>query len=155
MDGLVIRRAEVADLAGLLAIVQALTRHHADEPRVTLDTLARDVFGAVTWFQVLVAEAAGALVGYAALLPLARLGYGERGMDLHHLFVAEAARRGGVGSALLRAAEEMAESLGCTYLIIGTHPGNGPAQEYYQRRGYHPMGNTSVRFTRRLGLAEG
>lgn len=155
MDGVVIRRAVTADLAGLLAMVQALTRYHADEPRVTIATLERDVFGPSPWFQVLVAEAAGGLLGYAALLPLARLGYGERGMDLHHLFVAEGARRQGVGSALLRAAEALAAELGCVYLIIGTHPGNWAAQEYYQRLGYGRMGNTSVRFTRRLGGAAG
>ena len=151
MGEVVIRRAEVADLAGLLAMVQALTRHHAEEPRVTLATLERDVFGVVPWFQVLVAEMDG-LVGYAALLPLARLGYGERGMDLHHLFVGDGARRSGVGAALLRGAEDLARGLGCGYLIIGTHPGNWAAQAYYSRMGYGRMGNTSVRFTRRLDL---
>ena len=176
MEDLLIRPAVEADLPALLALVQALTRHHADAPRVTLATLKRDVFGAAPWFQVLVAEAgavagaaavagaeAGAeaetgaarLVGYAALLPLARLGYGERGMDLHHLFVVEAAQRGGVGQALVRASEALARGLGCSYLIIGTHPGNRAAQEYYQRIGYDPIGTTSVRFTRRLGVVEG
>ncbi len=106
--------------------------------------------GAGPWFHVLVAENAGELVGYAALLPLARLGCGERGLDLHHLFVAESARRLGIGTALVRAAEDMARGLGCSYLIIGTHPGNWAAQEYYQRLGYGPMPNTAVRFTRRL-----
>ena len=155
VDGVVIRRAVEADLAELLGMVQALTRHHADEPRVTLETLERDVLGAVPWFHVLVAEGAAGLLGYAALLPLARLGYGERGMDLHHLFVTEAARRGGVGAALLQAAEDFGIGLGCTYLIIGTHPDNWSAQQYYQHRGYHPMGNTSVRFMRRLAVVEG
>ena len=155
MADVVIRRALEADLPDLLAMVQALTRHHADAPRVTLAALRRDVFGVSPWFQTLVATRAGGVVGYAALLPLARLGYGERGMDLHHLFVVEAARRAGVGSALVRAAEDLALGLGCGYLIIGTHPGNRAAQEYYQRMGYDPMGNTSMRFTKTLGLAGG
>jgi GNAT superfamily N-acetyltransferase len=112
--------------------------------------VARDFFGEPPWFHGLVAEAGGALIGYAALLPLARLGYGERGMDLHHLFVVEAARRSGIGTALLQAAEGLARDFGCSYLIIGTHPGNWAAQEYYQRLGYEKMLNSAVRFTRRL-----
>jgi GNAT superfamily N-acetyltransferase len=150
MRDVAIRKAVAADAAGVLALIEALTRYHDDLPRLTLAAVERDFFGAPPWFHGLVAEAAGALVGYAALLPLARLGYGERGMDLHHLFVVEAARRAGIGTALLRASEGLARDLGCTYLIIGTHPGNWAAQEYYQRQGYETMPSTAVRFTRRL-----
>lgn len=146
-----IRPARVEDAAALLALVEALTRYHDDVPRLTMATLQRDFFGTPPWFHSLVAEAGGALVGYAALLPLARLGYGERGMDLHHLYVVEEARRGGIGAALVRAAEDLAKTLDCGYLIIGTHPGNRAAQAYYQRLGYAPMPNMAIRFTRRLG----
>ena len=149
-EGVLIRKAESADAPELLTLAKALTRHHGDVPRLTLERLERDFFGPVPWFHGLVAQSGAGLIGYAALLPLARLGYGERGMDLHHLFVTEAARRFGVGTALLRAAETLAHDIGCSYLIIGTHPGNWPAHEYYQRLGYDPMPNTAVRFTRRL-----
>ena len=150
MRDVVIRGAVAADAAGLLGLVEALTRHHDDVPRVTLACVQRDFFGTPPWFHGLVAEAAGGLVGYAAMLPLARLGYGERGLDLHHLFVVEAARRQGLGSGLVRAAEDHGRELGCSYLIIGTHPGNWAAKEYYQRLGYATIPNTAVRFTRRL-----
>ncbi len=149
--GVVIRAARLADAPGLLAMVEALTRYHDDVPRVTLPAVERDFFGDPPWFHTLVADAGERLIGYAALLPLARLGHGERGMDLHHLFVVEAARRFGTGTALLRAAEERARAFGCSYLIIGTHPGNWAAQEYYQRLGYETIPNTAVRFTRKLG----
>ncbi len=149
--GMVIRTAQKADAPGLLAMVEALTRYHDDVPRATPVTVERDFFGDPPWFHGLVAEAGARLIGYAALLPLARLGYGERGLDLHHLFVVEAARRRGVGSALVRAAEDLGRDLGCSYLIIGTHPENGAAQEYYRRLGYELIPNTAVRLTRRLG----
>ena len=145
-----IRRAERRDLPEILQMAKALTRHHDDVPRLTAETLERDLFGAPPWFHVLVAEGAAGLQGYAALLPLARLGYGERGMDLHHLFVAESARGQGIGTALIRAAEEMARDFGCGYLIIGTHPDNLKAQAHYQRLGYGPMPNLARRFTRRI-----
>lgn len=149
-QAVVIRKAVRADVPGLSAMIEALTRYHDDVPRVTPETVERDFFGDPPWFHGLVAEAGARLIGYAALLPLARLGYGERGLDLHHLFVVEAARRSGTGTALLRAAEDLGCDLGCSYLIIGTHPGNWAAQEYYQRLGYEAMPNTAVRFTRRL-----
>lgn len=148
--GVTVRKVAPQDLAVLLTMVEALTRHHEDVPRLTAESLARDVLGAAPWFQVLVAEADGQLAGYAAALPLARLGYGERGLDLHHLFVAEALRGRGIGSALVRACEDLARGLGCGYVIIGTHPGNYAAQACYQSLGYAQMPNTAVRFTRRL-----
>ncbi|MGV8987847.1 MAG: GNAT family N-acetyltransferase [Cypionkella sp.] len=149
-DAVKIRRAAQADLPALLGMVEALTLYHSDAPRLTLETLTRDIFGAQPWFHVLVADAGAELLGYAATLPLARLGYGERGMDLHHLFVVEPARGHGIGTALVRACEAMARDMGCVYLIIGTHPGNRAAQAYYQKLGYGQMPATSVRFTRRL-----
>ncbi|MEO6298492.1 MAG: GNAT family N-acetyltransferase [Paracoccaceae bacterium] len=132
----VIRRADAGDLAELLALVQALTLHHGDEPMVTLDSLARDFFGTEPWYRVLVAEAAGRVVGYAALLPRARLGFGQRGLDLHHLFVAESQRGRGIGAALVAAAVDWARELGCDYMIVGTHADNPRAQAYYPRLGF-------------------
>ncbi len=40
----IIRQAVRADLAGIMALVEALTRYHDDVPRLTLATLERDVF---------------------------------------------------------------------------------------------------------------
>ena len=149
-DQVTIRPALPADLSAIMVMVEALTRHHDDVPRLSLDTLERDLFGAMAWFHVLVAECASDLVGYAALLPLARLGYGERGMDLHHLFVVKSARHLGTGTLLVQAAEQMARVLGCSYLIIGTHPENAAAQDFYVARGYLSIPNASKRFQRKL-----
>lgn len=151
VDVVTIRPALPSDLSAIMIMVEALTRHHNDVPRLTLETLERDLFGAVTWFHVLVAECRGDLVGYAALLPLARLGHGERGMDLHHLFVTKPARHLGTGTLLVRAAEQMARECGCSYVIIGTHPENAAAQDFYVARRYHSISNTSKRFQRNLG----
>lgn len=144
-----IKRAEPRDLAGLLPLVEGLARHHGDVPRLTAETLAGDLFGPVPWFHALVAEEEG-LVGYAALLPLARLQHGERGLDLHHLYVDVAARGKGIGKALLTACEEMARAMGCSYLIIGTHADNLAAQEFYQAQGYAPIPNPARRFLKNL-----
>lgn len=145
-----IRHAMPADLDQLLAMVQDLTRYHHDTPQVTAATLERDVFGAVPWFQVLVAAEGARLIGYAALLPLARMGYGMRGADLHHLFVVEDQRSRGIGTTLIEAAVTQAREMACDYMIIGTHPANRAAQAYYAKLGFEVMPATSVRFTKRM-----
>lgn len=144
-----IRIAEPRDLAGLLPLVEGLARHHADVPRLTAATLGADLFGPVPWFHVLVAEEER-LVGYAALLPLARLQHGERGLDLHHLYVEQAKRGRGLGRALLVASEALAREMGCGYLIIGTAAENVAAHEFYMAQGYQPIPNPARRFLKTL-----
>jgi GNAT superfamily N-acetyltransferase len=150
MQDVTIRPAAPPDLPALLALIEAMTRHHDDEPGVTAAGLARDFFGPEPWFRGLVAAQAGQLIGYAALLPLARLGYGQRGLDLHHLFVAQGQRGRGIGTALIAASLDLARDLECDYMIIGTHPENFAAQGFYQSLGFERMPTTAVRFTRSL-----
>ena len=145
-----IRAVERGDLAALLAMVVALTQHHGDVARVTFESLERDFLGPAAWYHGLVAVQDAKVVGYAAALPLGRLGYGARGLDLHHLFVIPDARRLGVGRALVRAVEDLGRNLGCSYVIIGTHPDNVAAQAYYQHLGYGPHASTGKRFTKPL-----
>ena len=141
-----IRPAIATDIERLLTLVEALSLHHNDQPRLTRETLQRDVFGPVPWFRVLVADEDG-VQGYAALLPLARLGLGQRGIDLHHLFVAESHRNRGIGTALIQASLALARDLACTYIIVGAHPANLAAQAYYQKLGFYPKGPSGIRFT--------
>ena len=145
-----IRAAERGDMPALLGMVEALTRHHADVPRVTLASLERNLFDTVPWYRTLVAVQGAQVVGYAAALPLGRLGYGARGLDLHHLFVDTAARNLGTGSALMRGIEDLARDLGCGYVIIGTHPDNFAAQAYYQGLGYAPHASLAQRFSKTI-----
>ena len=147
MADFVIRPVAMADLPVLLLLVQALTRHHGDVPGVTTESLIRDFLGPKPWFYGLVAEAGDTVVGYAALLPRARLGFGQRGLDLHHLFVAEDARDKGIGTALVGRAVEVARELGCAYVIVGVHPQNVQALGYYPRLGFQrDQGEGGVRF---------
>ena len=151
MNNVILRPAARPDLPELLGLVEALTRHHDDAPKVTLDSLSRDFFGVEPWFRVVVAEVAGVVVGYAALLPRARLGFGQRGLDLHHLFVAQGHRRRGIGASLVAAAVDLARDLDCDYMVIGTHPDNVQAQAYYPRLGFQrDQGAGGVRFYKLL-----
>lgn len=170
-----IRRAMSGDAPELLAMIEALTRFHDDVPLVSPASLVRDIFATPAWFYTLVADTSGVdtaiahtkgtdtlvsgpivsgptagLAGYAALLPVARLGYGARGLDLHHLYIVPSARGTGLGAALVRASEALARDLGCSYLNIGTHAQNHAAHGFYQHLGYEDLPNTALRFTRKL-----
>ncbi|MFK7879812.1 GNAT family N-acetyltransferase [Roseobacter sp.] len=141
-----IRPAEAKDLTALLGMIAALAQHHGDVATVSLDTLARDVLGPRPWVRVLLAEHAGECIGYAALCPLAKIQFGQRGMDLQHLFVVPKARRMGVGQALVRASEAVAHRDGCTYLSVGTHPDNTEAHQIYPALGFEILGSPGPRF---------
>jgi GNAT superfamily N-acetyltransferase len=131
-----IRAAEPSDLAEILPLVDGLAQHHGDVPSVTAASLFRDLFTDPRWLHGLVAERQGKILGYAALLPLARLHHGQRGMDLHHLFVAPHHRGGGTGTALLQAALSFAKGLDCSYMTLSTHPKNAKAKAYYLAQGF-------------------
>ncbi len=146
-----IREARPADAARIVQMVGKLAAHHGDTPTLTADDLARDAFGETPWIHILVAESAGALIGYAALCGLIRLQFGARGMDLHHLFTEPGHRGRGVGQGLVAASRIKALSLSCRYLTVGTHPGNHRAQAFYAALGFERKDAHPPRFAMRLG----
>ena len=147
MEKLTIRPAKRTDLPALLDMVQALARHHGDDSTATIDTLARDLFGSDRWARGLIACKGPDPLGYALLCPLLRAQYGQRGMDLHHLFVVGHTRRQGVGRALIAAAQTTAQTAGASYLSVGTHPNNLAAAAVYQASGFTPVPMPGLRFT--------
>ena len=147
MENLIIRTVRRADLPGLLDMVQALARHHGDDPIATVDTLDRDLLGRDRIARGLVARAGPELLGYAILVPLLRVQYGQRGLDLHHLFVHGPARGKGVGRALINAARHSARAAGASTLSVGTHPDNLAAAQVYLACGFTPVPLSGSRFT--------
>lgn len=131
-----IRAAVPGDIAAILPLIEGLARHHGDIPLVTAASLFRDLFGQPVWMQALVAQRQDEILGYCALLPLARLHLGQRGMDLHHLYVRADARGAGIGRALTGAALDLARGQGCSYLTVSTHPDNQAAKAYYLAAGF-------------------
>jgi GNAT superfamily N-acetyltransferase len=141
-----VRRAVAGDISAILPLVHALARHHGDQPRSTDATLFADAFGPNAVVQILVADGAEGIIGYAALLPLIQLQHGARGFDLHHLFVAEGHRGSGVGRAMIKAAKDHAKRTGAAYLTVGTTVENRAAQEYYLAEGAEAAPVTTPRF---------
>ncbi|MEQ6249196.1 GNAT family N-acetyltransferase [Sulfitobacter sp. HNIBRBA3233] len=133
------------DIDPLLEMVRALARHHGDAAQITRAALERDVLGPAPWLRVLLARY-DSVVGYAALVPLAQLQFGVRGMDMHHLYVVPQARGQGVARALIDASVALAREAGCRYMTVGTHPGNAPAAAVYRAMGFDDLPPPGPRF---------
>jgi GNAT superfamily N-acetyltransferase len=146
MPKILTRPVTASDLPDVCDMAHALAAHHGDHATLTLADLDRDMLGQSPWLRCLVAEHAGIRVGYAALVPLAQLQFGVRGMDLHHLFVRPEVRGQGVGRLLIDASIAEARALGCRYLTVGTDPKNAVAQQVYRAAGFDDLPPPGPRF---------
>ena len=144
-----IRDLHPDDAPALLPLVQALATDHGDVARATTETLARDLRSGWLWgFGAFAPDAT--LVGYVLLMPHLRAQFGERGADLHHVFVATPFRRQGLARRLIDAAEVDARTRGCTYLQIGANIGNDSARDTYTALGYAWSAPTFWKFRKTL-----
>jgi GNAT superfamily N-acetyltransferase len=100
---LVIRFAAVADVPAILGFIKDLAEYEklSGEVVATEDALRATLFGARPSAEVLIAELAGAPVGFALFFQSYSTFLGKPGLYLEDLFVRPAARGRGVGSALL------------------------------------------------------
>lgn len=147
---LTITPAQPEDADALVSMIAGLAAVHDDISLADLGTLDRDVFCEAPWLHVLIARVDRRAAGYVALLPMAQLQFGLRGLEIHHLFTCDTARGTGIGSALIDAALTHARQLGAGYVSVGTHPGNTAAQAFYIRRGFEARPVPGPRFRRRL-----
>jgi len=84
-------------------------------------------------------EAGGELLGWAAMLPVSdRCCYA--GVAEESVYIAEAARGSGVGTALLTALVERAEELGYWTLQAGIFTDNAPSIALHQKCGFRVVG---------------
>ena len=147
MAGITVRPMRRGDLAAVADMIRALSDHHGDFSRLSTETLARDALGRDPWVRIVVAEAeGGVLAGYMALTRLAWLQYGDRGMEIYHLFVQPGWRGRGVGRALIAEAKARAQGAGCVELKVGTHPANRAAMDYYLSQGFEEQPVVGARF---------
>jgi len=103
------------------------------DPLAATDLVRREhIDAAIAARRCLVAEKDGRVAGYALLT---RNFYDRDFLEL--LIVAEEARRGGVGSALLAAAEREVRG---RVLFTSTNESNAPMRALLAKRGYAPSG---------------
>lgn len=127
-----ISHATPADLPDILDMIQRLSAFHGDTAQVTLPQLDTIFFGPAPMGTALIAKEGGTAVGYAYLTKLMVLHDSKIRLDIHHLFVRDAHRASGIGTALILAAKTHALEIGATRLTIGTDAGNTTAIAAYR-----------------------
>lgn len=156
MDDLTIRLASPADEPALGRYGGALMRqHHELDPQRFITTANPERgYGRFLVSQlgdpetvVVVAERAGAVVGYAyaTLEPMSWNDLRDACGYLHDVFVDPAARGGGIGARLVKAAIARLEARGAPRVVLMSAARNEPAQRLFERLGFR---RTMVEMTR-------
>lgn len=136
-----LRRPVAGDAAALADLVNELSLHEGDPTgHFTPDRALADVIAPGAPVSALVAEAGGALVGYAFWHFAYESAWAARGGFLCDLYVREAARGRGVGDALLRAVAREVREGGGVYLWWTTYQKNKTARAFYLARGVEETG---------------
>ena len=156
-----VRPARLDDLAALVMLWRELERLHGSiQPRFFrggergLDWRPPELSdaalaGAAPGELVLVAEAAGELVGALAAAirdtPRSPSMTPCRRLHLETLVVAQRARRRGVGRALMAAVEAQARRLGARQVVLTVWEGNPAASDFYRALGYATVSQVLAR----------
>ncbi len=144
-----IRAVKGSDAGALVPLMRAL-HGHLKEPtqHISAEKLARDVLCEGSAFDVLVAERAGRLVGYALFHETYESIYANRGVYLADLFVVEEARRLGLGRALVAAVASAARARDLKFLWWVSEAWDEQAQGFYAALGasHDPMVAHSLSF---------
>lgn len=148
-----IRPMAPRDTRQVIEMIAALAAFHKDVPAITEDSMTMMAFGPLPCLKVLVADGDAGLVGYAAILPTAKLEQGQMGLEVHHLYVKARVRGTGVGRALIDACRTEAMRRGAQYLSLGTDPANETAGTFYERRGFERRMMHAPRFRLELEAA--
>jgi len=145
-----IRHAGIDDLDALAPLFDAYRRFYEQPGDVALASAflhERLERGEST---ILVAEDAGGLLGFCQLYPTWCSVAAARIFVLYDLFVAADARRGGVGRALMLAAQAFGRAAGAARLDLSTARTNAKAQALYESLGWQ---RDDVFLTYNLALA--
>ncbi|MBT2188686.1 GNAT family N-acetyltransferase [Sphingobium nicotianae] len=146
MTTLSVRAAVPDDIDLILGFIRALADYEqlSHEARADRDVLARHLFGERPMAEVLVAELAGAPVGFALFFHNFSTFEGRPGIYLEDLFVAPEARGAGAGKALLVRLAQLAIERDCARLEWAVLDWNQPAIDFYHALGARSMEDWTV-----------
>ena len=143
---LAIRIARADDCATILGFIRDLADYEklAHEVVATEAALRASLFGARPAAEVLIAELAGAAVGFALFFPSYSTFLAKPGLYLEDLFVRPAARSQGVGGALMAALARIAVERGYGRFEWSVLDWNTPALDFYAALGAVPQAEWTV-----------
>ena len=135
-----VRRAERADVDGLLELMRGLARfeEYIDDFAVTRESVLEHGFGDDRLFTAFVAEGDDGLVGMAVVYTIPWTYTLRPKVVLKELYVVEAARGTGAGKALMAAVTAHAKSIDAAELIWTVMDGNRAAEGFYRSLGAVP-----------------
>ena len=138
MADVTLRRATIADIEPLVLLFDGYRRFY--ENPTDIEGARRFLTARLEAGEsvVFVADRDGRLVGFTQLYPSFSSGTMNRLWILNDLFVAPEHRRGGVGAALLQAAEHFAREGKSKGLVLATQKTNAAAKALYERCGWKP-----------------
>lgn len=145
-----IRLATAADTPTICRLIRALAEYEKLSDKVVLDEerLRRDLFGPRPYAEVLLAEEAGSVVGFALFFHNYSTFLGKPGIYLEDLFVWPEQRGKGFGKALLVEVARIAVERDCGRLEWSVLNWNQPAIDFYRSLGAEPLNEwTAYRMT--------
>ena len=129
-----IRSAVAADAPVILAMAGELAAAVADPaPPLAPADLVRTGFGAESWFEAFLAERAGQPVGYALISRGFEAHTRRRRLWIGDFFVAQAARRLGIGRRLIAAVAQRALALECDAVVWELWRPNRMGRAFFER----------------------
>lgn len=136
-----IRPATAADTPTIAALIRALADYERLAHAVSLeeDQLREHLFGARPFAEVLLADDAGAVAGFALFFHNFSTFRGQPGVYLEDLFVRPECRGRGHGKALLAAVARLAVERGCGRIDWTVLDWNEPALRFYRALGAVPL----------------
>lgn len=132
-----IRSATPADVPGILQLIRALADYEKLSHQVVVDEarLREHLFGPRPYAEVLLAEEAGQLVGYALFFHTYSTFLGQPSLYLEDLFVLPSQRGRGFGKALLARLARLAVERNCGRFEWMVLDWNTPAIQFYESLG--------------------
>lgn len=142
----IVRRATVADVAAILALIRDLAAYEREPDAVetTVDMLRATLFGPTPSAEAIVAEVDGAVVGLALYFTSYSTWSGRDGLYLEDLYVTPEARARGLGKALLARIARIAVSRGCARVEWAVLDWNVAAIDFYTSLGAKPKDEWTV-----------
>jgi GNAT superfamily N-acetyltransferase len=137
----VIREATVDDVPAIAGLIRALAEYERLAHEIVLDEdeLRVHLFGERRYAEVLVAEDAGAAVGFALFFHNFSTFLGKPGIYLEDLFVRPEHRGAGHGKALLARLAQVAVERDCGRLEWSVLDWNEPSIQFYRSLGAAAM----------------
>ena len=141
-----LRAARPEDVPVLVELIRSLAEYERQPQDCFADAalLAGHLFGPRPYCEVILAESAGAAVGFALFFHNYSTWLTKPGLYLEDLFVRPEARGWGVGRALLTRLAQIAVERGCGRMEWSVLTWNEPAIGFYRKLGAVPMDGWQV-----------